>query len=274
MSEIPQLLQKLEQMVDSLLPDGVAVAFSGGVDSAVLLEVCSRRKKIVGGSLDAVTFQTKLHPPADISIAQEIAHTANVPFHIIEVDEFSDTSIINNPIDRCYHCKKLLFTLLKKFAVEKGDMHCLDGTNFDDLHLYRPGVRALGELKIISPLAQLGFHKNEIREVAGMLGLACAEKPSTPCLATRLPYNVPLDPTMLMKIDQGEIFLRSIGFETVRLRVHGEIARIEILPQQFFEFMLKKDEIITILKEFGFYYITLDLEGFRSGSMDIGIHVF
>ena len=144
----------------------------------------------------------------------------------------------------------------------------LEGTNEDDLHVYRPGLRAIRELEIISPLADTGFTKEEVRKLAEELGISVAKRPSTPCLATRLPYGEEIRPEMLEKIAKGEAFLREQGFPVVRLRVHGNIARIEIPQGDFGRFSELGGEIARELKKMGFLYITLDMEGFRSGSMD------
>jgi uncharacterized protein len=148
----------------------------------------------------------------------------------------------------------------------------MDGSNYDDLNAYRPGMKALAELGIHSPLLELQITKAQIRSLAGELGIASSDKPSAPCLATRLPYGTRFDYDILSRLDQGEKFIRSLGFYNVRLRLHQDIIRIEVDKNAFEQFIKYKDNILTMLKELGFLYITLDLEGFRSGSMDINIH--
>jgi uncharacterized protein len=160
---------------------------------------------------------------------------------------------------------------LIQYAQEAGYQYVIDGSNFDDLKAYRPGMKALKELGIHSPLLELEITKQEIRSLSAELGIASSDKPSAPCLATRLPYGTKLDFDLLERIDAGEKQIRSLGFYNVRLRLHGEIIRIEIDKKDFDLFMKQYELVTATLKELGFHYITLDLEGFRSGSMDIHI---
>ena len=171
----------------------------------------------------------------------------------------------NNPQDRCYHCKKLLFSKLSELA---NGHNIIDGTNYDDLSVYRPGIKALKELGIISPFAKFGITKQEIRDYAKECGIDIFDKPSTPCLATRFPYGAELTPEKLRLVEHGEKILKDLGFSCCRLRLHNDIARIEIPQSDFTQFLSAKDDIINALKTSGITYITLDLEGFRSGSMD------
>jgi uncharacterized protein len=188
---------------------------------------------------------------------------------IIEVNEFSDPEIMYNPQDRCYRCKKLLFQTLISKATELGFTYLIDGTNYDDRNAYRPGMKALQELGIHSPLLELQITKAQIRSLATELGIASSDRPSAPCLATRLPYGTKIDFELLKCIDEGEQYIKNFGFYNVRLRLHGDILRIEIDRKDFIRFMENQEVITSKLKGLGFLYITLDLEGFRSGSMDI-----
>ena len=158
---------------------------------------------------------------------------------------------------------------MKELAREKNISVLIDGTNEDDLHVYRPGLKAVRELGVHTPLADCKMTKKEVRELAGEYGISVAERPSSPCLTTRLPYGAEIDLTLLEKVDRGEEYLRSLGFGDVRLRVHGTILRLEIDPEDFPRILEKREEILLNLKEVGCPYITLDIEGFRSGSMDI-----
>ena len=160
------------------------------------------------------------------------------------------------------------FPEIERLCSSKRVSLILEGTNEDDLHVYRPGLQAIRELGILSPLADTGFTKEEVRRLAGELGVSVASRPSTPCLATRLPYGAEIKPEILEQIARGEEFLRNAGFAVVRLRLHGDIARIEIPCEKFPEFLEKREEIVKNLKNMGFSYITLDIQGFRSGSMD------
>lgn len=259
----------LENEISRLVEDGVCIAFSGGVDSSLILKVACEAGKKQNKKIYAVTFDTKLQPLSDITISKEVAKSMGAIHKVIEIDEFDNEKFLMNPIDRCYQCKKYLFANLLKFAKENNFKYILDGTNADDLNEYRPGLKALSELGVISPLANLGITKKEVREMAQELNISVASRPSTPCLATRVPYNTKITNELLEKIESAEEYIKKLGFEVIRVRVHGNIARIEVKEEEFLRFLGKKDLIINYLKDLGFIYITLDLEGFRSGSMDI-----
>lgn len=254
-----------------MVNDGLCIAFSGGVDSSLLLKIACDEAKITNTKVYAVTFDTKLHPVGDVTIAKRVATEFGAEHYIIKIDELANVDILNNPIDRCYRCKKHLFENLILFANENNLSNIIDGTNFDDTKEYRPGIKALKELNIISPLAELQITKQKVRKFAESLGISVANRPSAPCLATRLPYNTAIDYELLAKIEKGETYLKELGFAVNRIRVHLDIARIEILPKQFNLFIQNNTEITNYLKNLGFTYITLDIEGFRSGSMDIHI---
>lgn len=242
----------------------VCVAFSGGVDSAYLVKACID----CGLHVEAVTFETFLHPHGDLERAKDLAERLGAAHTRIAVDELSDPRILQNPPERCYYCKHLLFTTLRAWAAERGIETVLDGTNADDLHEYRPGLRALQELGIASPLAECGLSKAEIRAASGVLGLETADKPSAPCLATRLPYGTTITPELLSRIDAGEALLRDFGFYNLRLRCHGEVARIEVDLSYLEAVLAHREQIVTGLQALGFRFVTLDLAGFQSGSYD------
>ncbi len=247
----------------------VAVAFSGGVDSCLLLKLACMAADKAGRKVYALTMQTRLHPGGEIEEAKRVCDEIGAVHIVIAVDELKEAGIMNNPVNRCYLCKRHLFLKMKERAAELGINAILEGTNEDDLHVYRPGIQALRELQIISPLAEAGMTKAEVRKMAGEYSLAAASKPSTPCLATRFPYGTELTYAKMEQVDKGEAFLKTFGLHNVRIRVHGGIARIEIDTSAFSEFLVHKEEITGYLKKLGFVYITLDLEGFRSGSMDV-----
>lgn len=259
----------LKNEISKLVEEGICIAFSGGVDSSLILKVACEAAKEQNKNVYAVTFDTKLHPLSDITISKEVAKSMGAIHNIIQVDEFENEEFLMNPIDRCYQCKRYLFTQLLEFAKKNNLKHIVDGTNADDLNVYRPGLRALSEIGVISPLAKLGITKEEVREMAKELNISVATRPSTPCLATRLPYNTKITSELLEKIEKAEEYIKSLGFEVIRVRVHGDIVRIEVNKEEFSKFLEKKDLVINYLKDLGFIYITLDLEGFRSGSMDI-----
>ncbi len=259
----------LTNLMEAHVNEGICVAFSGGVDSSLLLKVACEVGKRFSKPVLAITFETKLHPYGDLDESKIMAQSFGAIHKIIKVDEFSDPTIITNPVDRCYRCKNLLFKTFIQAAHEEGFYYLIDGSNFDDLKAYRPGMKALKELGVQSPLLELEFTKPQIRALAKNLGVQSSDRPSAPCLATRLPYGATLDFDLLRRIDLGEKFIKDLGFYNVRLRAHGDIIRIEIDKKDFPSFFEKQELILNFLKQLDFIYITLDLEGFRSGSMDI-----
>lgn len=260
--------ERLRDRLRSLVSQGLCIAFSGGVDSSLLLKAACNISKEKGEKVYAVTFLTKLHPHGEMEEARQTALEFGAIHDVIEVDEFADREILKNPVDRCYRCKRLLFQTLRSYAQERNLLALADGTNADDLHQYRPGIRALHELGVASPLAECGLTKADVRRLSHTLGLKASEKPSAPCLATRIPYNTLLDFNVLQNIDKGEAFLKELGYPVVRIRLHGDIARIEVPKEKLSNILGDSDLIISRLKGLGFSYVTLDLKGFRSGSMD------
>lgn len=268
MDTIQNKIVMLDKTLEPLLRQGLGVAFSGGVDSAALLKESALVLKQSGGALHAVLFATQLHPAADEAEARRLAGEIGVPLTVLRVDEFENPRVMENPLDRCYHCKHMLFLRLKEFCGENGLGAVADGTNFDDLSQYRPGLQALRELEIASPLAECGFTKAEVRQLAERHGLSVSRKPSSPCLATRLPYNTTVTRAALSKIQQGERLLAKAGFPVNRLRYDHGTARIEIPKEEFEGFLEISSTLVPEMKKIGFDYVSLDLEGFRSGSMD------
>ena len=264
-------LTQLQQYVEKLVQEGVCIAFSGGVDSSLVLKIATETGKKLNKDVYAITFESQLHPVSDVTISKRVAQEMGATHKIVQINEFENKEILKNPVNRCYLCKKSLFCNLQKFAEKLGCKYVVDGTNADDLNVYRPGVQALKELGIVSPLAQLGITKAEVRKMAAKLGISVSSRPSAPCMATRLPYNTEINFKLLEKIEKGEEFIKSLGFEIVRLRVHGDVVRMEVPKEDLGKLLEKSGEIINYLKNLGFIYITMDLEGFRSGSMDIPI---
>lgn len=263
--------EQLEAIMDELTDQDMALAFSGGVDSSLLLKMAADRAAKKGTKVWAVTFNSRLHPSCDLENARKVAGELGGIHVILEIDELEMEEIRSNPVNRCYLCKRNLFRTLMAFAKEKGVEVLAEGTNEDDLHVYRPGIQAVRELGIRSPLAEAGLTKEEVRRLAAACGISAASRPSTPCMATRLPYGVRLDYEILKKIEAGEEILRRMIGGNVRLRLHGQVVRIETDPERFSLALEKREEVVRQLKELGFVYITLDLEGFRSGSMDVGL---
>ena len=263
--------EQLEAIMDELTDQDMALAFSGGVDSSLLLKMAADRAAKKGTKGWAVTFNSRLHPSCDLENARKVAGELGGIHVILEIDELEMEEIRSNPVNRCYLCKRNLFRTLMAFAKEKGVEVLAEGTNEDDLHVYRPGIQAVRELGIRSPLAEAGLTKEEVRRLAAACGISAASRPSTPCMATRLPYGARLDYEILKKIEAGEEILRRMIGGNVRLRLHGQVVRIETDPERFSLALEKREEVVRQLKELGFVYITLDLEGFRSGSMDVGL---
>ena len=272
MGEMSQSLRErfeaLKDFMDQCAKGPVCVAFSGGVDSSLLLKMACESAEKFHNPVYAVTFWTMLHPACDLEIVGRVAAEVGADHHVIEVNELELEALRNNPPERCYLCKRHLFQTLLKFADERGAQCAIDGTNEDDLHVYRPGLKALKELGIISPLARFHITKQEVKELASGYGLSTSGRPSTPCMATRLPYGEPLDYALLRRIEEGETGLKAIFTGNIRLRVHWDTARIEVDPDQMETAVKRREEICAMLKGLGFRYITLDLAGFRSGSMD------
>ncbi len=261
----------LEQMMGQYAQKDIVVAFSGGVDSCLLLKLSCKAAEETGRKVYGITVQTKLHPTGELKEAENMCREIGAKHMVIHIDELKEAGILDNPVERCYLCKRYLFSkVLEQAAILQTDV-VIEGTNEDDLHVYRPGIRALRELGIVSPLAQAGMTKAEVRKMAAEWKLRAAGKPSVPCLATRFPYGTALTYEKMRLVEKGEAYLKNFGFNNVRIRVHGEIARLEVDEGEFAKVMQYKNEIISYLKELGYIYITLDLEGFRSGSMDTGL---
>lgn len=263
--------QELEAKMKELAAEDICLAFSGGVDSSLLLKVAVEAAAQTGKNVYAVTFDSRLHPSCDLEIARAVASELGGIHEVISVDELEQEEIRMNPTNRCYLCKRHLFQNLKDFAAIKGVHTILDGTNEDDLHVYRPGIAALKELGIFSPLAELHITKAMVKSLAAEYGISVASRPSTPCMATRLPYQTEICYETLEQIAKGESFLREQVHGNVRLRLHGDVVRIEVDENSMPVMLQKRHEITAYLKELGFLYITIDLEGFRSGSMDIHV---
>lgn len=263
--------EALLEYIDELARNNIALAFSGGVDSSLLLKLCCDASVQTGSRVYAVTVHTELHPMNDLVITRRVAAEMGAEHIVVKLNEMEEAGITDNPVDRCYLCKKCLFTKLQAKARELGAPAVMDGTNEDDLHVYRPGIRALRELGIISPLAKFTLTKAEIRRMAAEYGISVASRPSAPCMATRFPYNTRLTIEDMHKAELGEEWIRARGFYNVRLRIYDKTARIEIDLDSFDKLLSIREELLAYLKELGYDYIALDLEGFRSGSMDIHV---
>jgi uncharacterized protein len=246
---------------------GGAVAFSGGVDSTLLLYMT--RVAWTDPPL-ALTFLSPLLRIEEKERIQKLAALIGVRLHWLKTKEYLELKFKKNTPARCYYCKQSRIRQAQPFLLQKGVRFLLDGTNADDLKAYRPGIRASREAKVISPLALLGWTKQEIRQVSRDLGLPTWDQPSSPCLATRVAYGQPITLPLLKRLALGESLLACMGLKECRLRVHNSLVRIEVPEKEFGLFMnrTKRQTLLNRLSDLGFTYITLDLKGFRSGSMD------
>lgn len=261
-------IRKLESIMEQYTNRNIMIAFSGGVDSSLLLKMACDYGKQKGTKVYAITLHTMLHPIHEIENAIKVAQEVGAIHVVLEVDELKEADVMDNPSDRCYRCKKYLFEQVKKKALEFNVDTIIEGTNEDDLHVYRPGIKALSELGILSPLAEAGITKAQVRQLANEYKISVSNRPSAPCLATRFPYGTSLSYEKMRLVEKGEAFIKTFGMYNVRLRVHGEIARIEVDQKDIVKLIEHNKEIISYLKALGYIYVTVDLEGFRSGSMD------
>lgn len=250
---------------------GIALAFSGGVDSTLLLALLRELQQEQPFPWLALTMHSLFQAESELTRVRELARQWAVPLQILSLDPLRLEPVQNNRPDRCYWCKRQIFESFWAYARSQGLQTLMDGTNADDLLAYRPGLRALRELQVLSPLAELGIDKKTVRALARELGLESAGKPSSPCLATRFEYGTALTAGLLQQIQKGEEILRRFCPEgtDLRLRRHGDLARIEVPPVLLPTLAGRHAELSAALKTLGFKYVTLDLEGFRSGSMDI-----
>ena len=263
-------LKALEEFLRPLCPGGIALAFSGGVDSTLLLAVLSRIRREKPFPLLALTACSDLLGEGEAPAAAALAARYCVPHEILRCKVLEIPEVRNNDPLRCYFCKKALFSAIFRRAGEMGLNNVLEGSHADDLKSYRPGRKALRELGAVSPLLQAGLTKEDIRALARELVLPVAEKPAAPCLATRFDYGTLLTPEKLKQAGAGESVLREFlpANAPFRLRVHGDLARIEAEPRSFGVLLDARELIVKKLTGLGFRRVTLDLAGFRSGSFD------
>lgn len=267
--DISEAIQaKYERLKTTLRKMGkVLLAFSGGVDSTFLLKVAH---DVLGEGVLAVTASSETYPQREMKEAVRMAQELNVRHMVIHTHELENPDFVDNPPQRCYFCKKELFSKLKIIAESEGIPHILDGSNYEDTGDFRPGLKAAEELGVRSPLKEAGLGKGEIRQLSCRLGLSTWKKPSMACLSSRFPYNSRIEVKSLRQIGQAEEYLRRLGFSQFRVRHHNQIARIEIAPDEFLKIIKKetREKIVKNFKNFGYFYITLDIEGYRTGSMN------
>lgn len=268
-SNIPTATKAKLQKLRKILKDEekVLLAFSGGADSTLLLRVAS---EVLGKNVLAVIATSETYPRREVSAARALARRLGVDHLVIKTRELENPDFAQNSPLRCYHCKQELFSRLKKIAAERSIPSVLDGSNYDDRSDYRPGSKAALELGIRSPLREAGLTKAEIRALSKEYGLPTWDKPSLACLASRFPYNTPIKRKTLVQVGRAEDILRKMGFTQVRVRHHGEIARVEVKPAEFEKIIAEKtrERVSRHLRKLGYNYITLDLEGYRTGSLN------
>jgi pyridinium-3,5-biscarboxylic acid mononucleotide sulfurtransferase len=263
-------LDHLIRHISSL--ERVLVAYSGGVDSSYLLAVCIDH--LGADQILAVTFDSPLLPRDELAAAEALARELGAPHLVVRHDELADPAITANRPDRCYHCKRSRLLALRELAAERGFAHILDGENADDAGDYRPGARAAAELGVVAPLAEAGLTKGEIRVLSRRRGLPTWDRPAQACLASRFPYGTPLTVAGLARVEAAERFLaQQLGLTGFRVRDHHPVARLEVAPDQIAGLAPPevRGPVVAGLRELGYLYVTLDLAGYRTGSLNDAI---
>jgi len=263
---------KLKEILNNYLPAGrqvrgLLVAYSGGVDSSLLLKVAC---DVIGKNVLAVVARSETYTKEEGESAIKFAKSIGVRYKVIGTNEFNDENFLSNPPERCYYCKKELFLKLKDIAKKENIKYVADGSNVSDMADFRPGTNASKELGIVSPLREAGFTKEDIRALSKQLKLPTWDRPALACLASRVPYGTRISKEILHKIEKGEKYLRSLGLKQVRVRHHGNLARIEVDKEHLCDLVEDgiADKIDRKFKGLGYNYVTIDLKGYRIGSMN------
>jgi uncharacterized protein len=262
------LEQKLKQLKTIFAEmERALIAYSGGVDSTLVAKIAY---DVLGDRALAITAVSPSLLPEELEDARIQAATIGIPHEVIETHEMNNPNYTSNPVNRCYFCKSELHDTLKPLALKRGYPYVVDGVNADDLRDYRPGIQAAKERGVRSPLAEVGVTKAEVRQLSKQLGLPWWDKPAQPCLRSRFPYGEEITLSKLQRVGRAEIYLRRLGYSNLRVRSEGDTAKIELPPEQIKEFVLTTDltALVSTFQKFGFIYVTLDLEGYRSGKLN------
>jgi len=262
------LIEKLEQLKTLFAQmDRALIAYSGGIDSTLVAKIAF---DVLGDRALAITAVSPSLLPEDLEDARIQALSIGIAHEEVQTQEMANPNYTSNPVNRCYFCKSELHDTLKPLAIQRGYAYVVDGVNADDLKDYRPGIQAAKERGARSPLAEVGVTKLEVRQLAKELGLPWWDKPAQPCLSSRFPYGEEITVLKLQRVGRGEKYLRQLGLKNLRVRSEGDTARIELPAEEIKEFVLSADlpGIVAMFQEFGFVYVTLDLEGYRSGKLN------
>lgn len=265
-TELEQKYQQLQSIIGGY--ESVIVAFSGGIDSSLVAFVAGQ---VLGKKALAVTSGSASLKRTDLALSKKLSEDWGIAHQIIVTDELSKADYRANPTNRCFHCKTSLYTELAQIAAQQGIAHILNGTNLDDLGDHRPGLIAADDHQVQSPLVEAGFHKSDIRALAKTLGLENADKPQAACLSSRFPYGTAINQELLAQVEAAENVLAGHGFSQFRVRHHGEVARLEVLPEEFEMAVRLHDSLQSDIRALGYRFVALDLGGFRSGSLNEGI---
>jgi uncharacterized protein len=262
------MLQKLEQLRTLFAEmEQALIAYSGGVDSTLVAKIAY---DVLGARALAVTAVSPSLLPEELEDARIQAAEMGIPHKVVQTHEMDNPNYTANPVNRCYFCKSELHDTLKPLATQLGYPYVVDGVNADDLRDYRPGIQAAKERGVRSPLAEVGVTKAEVRQLSQQMGLSWWDKPAQPCLSSRFPYGEEITVGKLQRVGRAERYLRKLGLKNLRVRSEGDTARIELPPEQIKEFVLTTDlqVIVSAFQSYGFIYVTLDLEGYRSGKLN------
>ena len=258
--------KELKRVIDRY--DSAVIAFSGGIDSSLVAFVAA---EVLGSKALAVTSGSASLKRSDLNLAESLGSAWGINHEVIVTDELSKPDYRSNPINRCFHCKTSLYTSLAGICDEKNIEVIFNGTNLDDLGDHRPGLIAAENYQVCSPLVEAAFTKADVRSLAKELGLKNANKPQSACLSSRFPYGTSIDENLLSQVEQSENILEALGFTQFRVRHHGELARVEVIESEFNKAIKYRAKIDEGLRSAGYKYISLDLTGFRSGSLNEGL---